>query len=93
MDSNVDELFDSYYEKVSASAQEILKLKSKIQLYLNSDNKTHKEIEELLETNDLLIKTKVGCHVEIRNNTEKIIILSKLIFKKEWNKSKRIFRL
>ena len=95
--SEVTRILDNEYPKYLASntASEILA--KKVFLYLNSQEKEHLEIEALIKKTSLhlseLPKTKELDRDEIEANIEQIIKISKGILKKEWNKSKRIFKL
>ena len=83
-----------FYPPYSESSNEVLRLQSKVLLYLDSNDETHKQIEDLLRQNSLLLHDKNEYHIEkIRRNIEQIIRLSKEIFKAELKKSKRLFKI
>lgn len=71
------------------------RLGNKVILFLNSEEPDHKRIEYLITELQNNIEKTDG---EIRKNkvdesTKEIISLSKIIFKREWKKSKKIFRI
>jgi len=83
-----------FYQPFSDSANEVLRLQSKVILYLDSNDQQQKQIEDLLRQNSLLLHDKDEYHIEkIRSNIEQIICVSKDIFNSEWKKSKRIFKI
>ena len=90
----LENILNKYYPSLTDSGNKVLKLQSKVMLYLNSNNKKHKEIEDLLRQNSLLIHDTNADHREkIQKNIQQVIVLAKDIFKTEWKKSKRLFRI
>ncbi len=71
-------------------------LANKILLYLNSKEELHREIEELIKKiskNTHQANPKEIDSDEIEADIDKIIEKSKLIFSKEWTKSKKLFKI
>lgn len=84
--------YNNYFE-CSSKAE---KLAYKCKLLLNSKEETHNQILELIEKNQLLLDVKDVDLIEIdlvRKDIDEIIVLAKLVFKEEWGKSKRIFKI
>jgi hypothetical protein len=89
-----DVALKEFYPHYSATAKEVLKLQSKVFLYLNSNNKEHKELEELLRKTSIILHIKNEDHSkQIQENIGRIIAISKNILKEEWEKSKKIFKI
>jgi hypothetical protein len=85
-----------HYPKYSDSSKAIDKFGSKVLLYLNPQEESHKRIEDLIEgISDHLHKKKMAelDRDKIDTDLKKIITISKEIFKKEWTKSKGLFRI
>lgn len=90
----LDSISRKFYDTYKVSSSEVLRLQSKIMLYLNSKNQQHKEIEEVLYQNSLLLHNTNEYHLgKIRKNIEKLISISKDMFEIEWEKSKSIFKI
>lgn len=94
--NQIMDLYDSYYDDYFKSSIEIEKISNRIILHLNSEEGNHKKIENLLLklSKEIHIKdfTKLNSE-EIEKDLKEVIILSKLIFKEEWEKSKKIFKI
>ncbi|MES2728284.1 MAG: hypothetical protein V4643_14340 [Bacteroidota bacterium] len=89
-----NEALDKFYNPYASSAKEVLKLQSKTFLYLNSNDEKHKQIEELLRQNSLLLHEKHRDNGKaIHINTEKIVSIAKDVFKAEWKRSKKMFKI
>jgi len=88
-----DAFLDKYYVPYKNSAMKAEKLNAKLLLYLNSDKKNHKKIENLLMSNARLIADfETDNRDAMDKNIMDIILFSKEIFKLEWKKSKRVFK-
>lgn len=71
-------------------------LSNKARMQLNSKELEHKAIEEILEVIDKKIEgenIKLTTGNEIESYLREIVFQSKIIFKKEWDKSKKIFKI
>jgi len=91
---DTEKFLDRFYEPYLKSASRVEKLQAKLFLYFNSNNKKHKIIESLMIDNFKLIgDLKTDNRVKLDANISEIINTSKLIFKNEWIKSKKVFKL
>ncbi len=91
---DLENALSKFYHPYTETANEVLRLQSKLMLYLNSKDQNHKQIEDLLRQNSIILHDLSDCHVEkIRRNIEQIIRLGKEIFRLEWRKSKRMFKI
>jgi hypothetical protein len=89
-----DDALEKFLPPYSTLSKEVLKLQSKALLYLNSNDKMHSQIEDLLKKNSqLLHKRDENNYQEIRRNIEEIIFISKDIFKLEWKRSKNLYKI
>ncbi len=82
------------FNKYETSLTKCNILSNKIILNLNSKEDNHKKLESLINIIDELLsplKINKTSQEEIESNLKKVIILSKIIFKLEWDKSKKIF--
>ncbi len=65
-------------------------------MYLNSAEDDHKKIENFIDkiSDHLHTKrtTEINCD-EIEDDLQEIVRISKVIFKKEWDKSKKLFKI
>ena len=69
---------------------------NKITMMLNSNEREHKDIEDTISLIDGMLTVssiQTVTQIEIENELKKIVRNSKVIFKKEWEKSKRLFRI
>ncbi|MES2656064.1 MAG: hypothetical protein V4620_10775 [Bacteroidota bacterium] len=92
LDKTILEYYSIYYD----SANKSYKLGTKVFLYLNSKEKNHKEIEDLIyEISDHLHNRPMAelNRDKLEKDLNEIVKISKTIFKKEWDKSKKIFRI
>lgn len=92
----IEEILKNDYEKYVESSYKSEILASKIKLYLNSNEKEHQKIEFLINkiTNHIHEQEiKDIDRVKLQKYIEEIIKISKQIFKKEWKKSKQIFKI
>lgn len=90
----LDNVLSRFYPPYSESSNEVLRLQSKVLLYLDSNDPKHKQIEDMLRQNSLLLHDKNGYYVDkIRRNIEKIIRLAKEVFRVEFKKSKSLFNI
>ena len=72
------------------------KLAYKCKLLLNPDEAKHNTIIDLIEKNQSILDTQNIQSINmksVRDDIEKIINLSKDIFKEEWTKSKKLFKI
>jgi len=93
-DADMDIFLDKYYIPYELSASKVDKLQTKVLLYLDSNNKEQKKIEDLILHNIVLLHDRENDnHEQINNNIHQIITHSKSIFNKEWNKAKNIYKL
>ena len=82
-------LYDSHSTKFNA-------LVNKIKMQLNSDEIEHRNIEKAVEHIDTKLcieNIKKATQNEIEEDLKEIITNSKIIFKKEWEKSKKLFKI
>lgn len=87
----VKEHYRNYLELVVVTD----KLKNKILLYLNGKEEKHRKIEEHIHLISNKLHKSDVYHInfeEIEIHQKEIIKNSKEIFKKEWDKSKRLFK-
>ncbi|SMG30827.1 hypothetical protein SAMN05661096_02010 [Marivirga sericea] len=92
----IDEIIEEYYPLYIIASRKIDKLGSKVLLYLNSDETNHKKIEDIITGIDKqLHKDKMSDLDEkkIEDDIKEILKSAKLIFKTEWAKSKKIFKI
>ncbi len=90
----LDNVLCKFYPPYSESSNEVLRLQSKVLLYLDSHDEQQKKIEDLLLENSLLLHDKNEYNIEfIRRNIEQIIRLAKEVFGAELKKSKRLFKI
>lgn len=90
----LESIIDKFYEPYEKSNLKALKVQSKVFLYLNSEKPKHKEIEDLMNLNSLLLLDIDNFNrLEIKSNVSKIVFISKEIFTEEWKKSKEIFKI
>lgn len=69
---------------------------NKITMMLNSNEREHKDIEDTISLIDSMLTVssiQTVTQIDIENELKKIVRNSKVIFKKEWEKSKRLFRI
>jgi len=85
-----------FYKKYEESANKSGVLANKILLYLNSNESEHLKIEKLIEKLDTHLHKKDISELnidQIEADVTEIISISKGIFKKEWEKSKKLFKI
>jgi len=93
-ENEVESFLYKFYNPYSESAKRVEKLQAKLMLYLNSKNDNHRKLEELMSQNATLIKMiDKDNRNELGININKMIIGAKEIFRIEWEKSKRVFKL
>lgn len=92
MPANANQHYSEYINNMSifnASA-------NKIMMMLNSNEREHKDIEDTISLIDSMLTVssiRTVTQIDIENELKKIVRNSKVIFKKEWEKSKRLFRI
>jgi hypothetical protein len=94
--SNNQTDFNQYYSEYSVHISNFNILSNKIKMQLNSNEAEHKYIEDLIDKIDFKLDTKNIENItaqDIENDLKLIVSYSKKIFKKEWDKSKRIFKI
>jgi len=67
-----------------------------IRMFLNPNKSDHKEIENIMDKIDTFFEEKNVRDINqalIENELKKIVVLSRKIFKEEWRKSKKIFKI
>lgn len=69
--TEIEAALNKFYFTYSQSAKEVLKLQSKIFLYLNSQNPQHKRIEELGPVNSILLHEKTQIIINKFKETSK----------------------
>lgn len=87
---------DAAYNDYVKHLHEYNALSNKAKMLLNSDETEHKKIEDLLtKIDDNLHKLNIinANDEEIEKDLKAIVGLAKTIFKNEWTKSKRIFKI
>lgn len=98
MKDNAYDLANSaFYSEYVRSSTELTKLASRIFLFLNSNEESHKAVENLVtEITDFFDEETAFVNFDgnpLIGLTKQITERSKLIFKVEWKKSKKIFRI
>jgi len=94
--SEKEEALERYYSSYAESSTKIDKLGNRARLYLNSDETDHMKIEEIILNIDKHFhKDKLSDidKARIEKNVNDIVNTSKLIFKTEWTKTKKIFKM
>ena len=92
----LETLINEYYPKYIMISRSTDKLGIKIILYLNNKEENHNKIETLINNiyDNLHKKNFYRVNIdEVQDDLDEIVKISKLIFKKEWEKSKKIFKL
>lgn len=95
-DEEISVIIKEQYPKFSEVALNSGKLAYKISLYLNSKEDIHKLIENLIKRINKHVHVQilnVSIIDEVENDLEEIISISKIIFKTEWDKSKKLYKL
>lgn len=85
-----------YYMEYIKNLSDFNALSNKIKMQLNSSEPDHKRIEEIIDILDSkldLANIENATVQEIEAHLKLIVSHSKNIFKKEWEKSKRIFKI
>ncbi len=85
---------DKYFYDYSQNIATFNALSSKAKMQLNSKEPSHKDIEDVLDLIDSKITSenvRDADAKEIENHLKKLVIYSKVIFKTEWDKSKKLF--
>ena len=84
------------YEKYLTAESRYDILENKIQMYLNSDEGEHQNLERCLDRIAIIMereKITDDTFIEVSAIIEEIITHSKAIFGKEWRKSKKLFKI
>ncbi|PKB17955.1 hypothetical protein [Flavobacterium sp. 5] len=92
----IGEIIKTDYHLHVASIHKVNKLANKVLLYLDSDNANHHRIEALIDKLSKNLRFEDVLNLkqdELQENLDEIILLSKKIFKCEWQKSKRIWKI
>jgi len=91
----IDELSKMYYSEIVDSRIRMLKLENKLRLYLNSKESDHKDIEDSIYEISKLLDVKMNDQRlnKIEEEVEKINRRTKVVIKKEWDRSKKLFRI
>ena len=92
----ITKIISRHYPLYSESTNKSSRLGNKIVLYLNSDEINHKTIEELIDKISEHLHKKPLAELDkdqLEKNVNEIIKVSKIIFKTEWDKSKKVFRI
>lgn len=91
-DNNATQYYSEYIGHLSAFNA----LSNKIKMQLNSNEIEHKIIEDIIDKIDMKLDYKnidnISLH-DIESDLKQIVTYSKIVFKKEWKKSKRIFKI
>lgn len=90
------ETLKQHYPLYHQSANKSELLGNKVKLYLNSDEAIHKKIEDLINgISDHLHKNKTSelNRSQLHSDIDEIIFNAKIIFKQEWKKSKKIYKI
>ena len=91
-----DDEISKQYSVYLKSTLDLYKLGYKIELYLNSKEPSHKNVENLINKISLKLLTTNFINLnydELENDLIEIIKISKTIFQEELKKSKSIFRI
>ena len=92
----IEEVVLKFYPSYTESSKEIDKLGNKVLLYLNSDEEKHEKIEAIIVSIDQQLHKKKMADLDknkIERDIKKVVKISKQIFKTEWTKSKKIFKI
>lgn len=95
-DSERSKVYEELYPKYLEASINCNKYASKVMLYLNSAEKQHRSIEEVIEKIQTHLNVKEIEEFdrdEMNNDISEIIHRSKIIFKSEWKKSKSLFKI
>lgn len=95
IDNEKENLYDDY-EKYLLSYSKFTIASSKTILLLDSENNIHSQIETLIEDIDVMLddeNIEETTQDELSTKLDEIIKLSKQVFKKEWKRSKKVFKL
>jgi len=95
MDNEKEDLYDDY-GKYLLSYSKFTIASSKTILLLDSESNIHSQIETLIEDIDVMLddeNIEETTQDEISTKLDEIIKLSKQVFKKEWKRSKKVFKL
>jgi hypothetical protein len=87
---------DDYYEKYSQNHSKFNILSNKIKMLLDSDQDKHQQVEILIEEIDTMLCARNIKHTDqllIEEKLKGIVKISKEIFRLEWKRSKKIFKL
>lgn len=94
--TGTQEVIDSNYAEYDRHQTTFNALSNKIKMQLNSKEDEHRKIEEIIDLIDSKITTEniqETDQLEVELLLKEIVILSKKIFKKEWDKSKKLFKI
>ncbi|NDW19246.1 hypothetical protein D0T53_10010 [Dysgonomonas sp. 216] len=93
----IDMIIDKHYSSYVESANLINRLSCRVLLYLNAKEDKHQQIEKCIDKIEQYLHEKNNLKSDnraaIEEQLNEIVKLSKLIFKEEWDKSKKIFRI
>lgn len=87
---------DAYYNSYDSHMTHFNILMNRIKMQLNSSEVEHRQIEEIIDRIDLKlgkINVTTVTQQEIEIDLKQIVMISKIIFKKEWEKSKKLFEI
>ncbi len=87
---------DENYNKYVNAHSKFFILSNKIKMQLNLKEDEHKQLENLIDKVELLLDPKNKDSIDqdiVESELKEIVKISRKIFKKEWNKSKRVFRI
>lgn len=88
--------FRDDYQSYLSTSNKVSELGYKVKLYVNPAEKDHMEIVKLIEKIDHTLEKRKIQNIdtaEVQNDIDLIISKSKTIFKTEWTKSKRLFKI
>lgn len=93
---NKNDEMNQHYTEYSNYVSLYNSLTNKVMMLLNSDDAEHQKIETIISKIDLMLQSsnidninQASLEVELK----KIVTSSKIIFKKEWEKSKKLFTI
>lgn len=85
-----------FYAQLTDQLSTFNSLSNKIKMLLNSNESEHKAIEDIINKLDRNLdfnNIKNTISSETEGDLNRIVLLAKIIFKKEWEKSKRVFEI
>lgn len=90
------EEFNAQYENYSNYLSNFNSISNKIKMHLNSNEPAHRNIENIIDRIDMKLSSDQILNFDqknIENDLKEIVLNSKIIFKEEWDKSKKIFKI